>query len=71
MTDSTMLPTAPQPHQVESTMPRTSPIAQPVRPCSVALTAVDQEDQEYEGVHDREPYTPRGYPSREPTHLCN
>ena len=32
----------PQPHQVASTMPSTSPIAQPVRQCSVALTAVDQ-----------------------------
>ena len=31
---------SPQPHQVASTMPSTSPIAQPVRQCSVALTAV-------------------------------
>src|SRR6478672_2427592 len=38
-----MLATLPQPHRVESTMPRTSPIAQPVRQCRVALTAVDQE----------------------------
>src|SRR6478609_10103268 len=38
-----MLATLPQPHQVESTMPSTSPIAQPVRQCRVALTAVDQE----------------------------
>src|SRR4051812_25378271 len=38
-----MLPVPPQPHQVESTIPSTSPMAQPVRQCSVALTAVDQE----------------------------
>ena len=38
-----MLATSPQPHQVASTMPSTSPIAQPVRQCRVALIAVDHE----------------------------
>ncbi len=32
-----------QPHQVASTMPSTSPIAQPVRQCRVAETAVFQD----------------------------
>ena len=32
-----------QPHQVASTMPSTSPMAQPVRQCRVALTAVFQD----------------------------
>src|ERR1700709_2745600 len=39
-----MLAAFPHPHQVESTMPRTSPTAQPVKQCSVSLTAVDQEE---------------------------
>src|SRR5215211_7320405 len=32
----------PQPHQVLSTMPRTSPMAQPVRQCQVAVIAILQ-----------------------------
>ena len=38
-----MLAALPQPHQVASTMPSTSPIAQPVRQCRVAVIAVRQE----------------------------
>ena len=34
-----MLGPLPQPHQVASTIPSTSPIAQPVRQCKVAETA--------------------------------
>ncbi len=37
-----MLPALPHPHQVESSIPRTSPIAQPVRQCRVAVTAIRQ-----------------------------
>ena len=38
-----MLGSVDQPHQVASTMPSTSPIAQPVRQCRVALTAIFQD----------------------------
>jgi hypothetical protein len=34
-----MLAASPHPHHVASTMPKTSPIAQPVRQCSVAEIA--------------------------------
>src|SRR6478609_8785546 len=37
-----MLPALCQPHQVASTMPSTSPIAQPVRQCRVAVIAIRQ-----------------------------
>ena len=36
---SAMLGRSDQPHQVASTIPSTSPMAQPVRQCSVAETA--------------------------------
>src|SRR6476469_3276125 len=38
-----MLPALPQPHQVARIIPSTSPIAQPVRQCRVAVAAIFQE----------------------------